>query len=151
MAIRLSALRAGRPSSPGRFLVLISVRSLVHPRAIMRLERLCQLKNPMTSSRIKPSTFRLVAPYLSQLRYRVPHIDDVNIYYYIWLYVNIFNILLLAFYTGFVRRKIVFWNMNMLQSGNLCGLLVQSLQYLSDPNDAILGVTDHMRACWTHW
>jgi hypothetical protein len=47
MEVRLSAPRAGRP---GRFLVLISVRGWVDPRAIVRLEGLGQLKNPMTSS-----------------------------------------------------------------------------------------------------
>jgi hypothetical protein len=50
MAVRLSALRAGRPLPPGRFLVFISVRSWVGPRAIVQLEGLGQLKNPMTSS-----------------------------------------------------------------------------------------------------
>jgi hypothetical protein len=56
-----SALLSGRPLSPGRFLVLISVRGLVDPRAIVLLEGLGQLKNPMTSSGIEPATFRLVA------------------------------------------------------------------------------------------
>jgi hypothetical protein len=51
MAVRLSALRAGRPLPSGRFLVLISVRGRVDPRATVRLEGLGQLKNPMTSSR----------------------------------------------------------------------------------------------------
>jgi hypothetical protein len=49
MAMRLSALRAGRPLPPGRFLVLISVRGRFDPRAIVRLEGLNQLKNSMTS------------------------------------------------------------------------------------------------------
>jgi hypothetical protein len=55
---RLAALRAGRP---WRSLVLIFVREWVNPRAIVRLEGLGKLKkNPMTSSRIEPATFRFV-------------------------------------------------------------------------------------------
>jgi hypothetical protein len=61
MAVRLSALRAGRPLPSGRFLVLISVRGLVEPKAIVRLEGLGQLKNIMASSGIESATFRLVA------------------------------------------------------------------------------------------
>jgi hypothetical protein len=44
MAVSLSALRAGCPLPPGRFLVLVYVRGLVDPKAIVRLEGLGQLK-----------------------------------------------------------------------------------------------------------
>jgi hypothetical protein len=54
MAVRLSASCTGRPLAPGRFLVLISVRSCVVPRDIVRLEGLGKSKNRMTSSGIEP-------------------------------------------------------------------------------------------------
>jgi hypothetical protein len=72
MTARLSALRGGRPLPPGRFLVLISVRGRVNPRAIVRLEGIGQLKNPVTWSVIETATFRLVAQCSNQLRYHVP-------------------------------------------------------------------------------
>jgi hypothetical protein len=72
MAVMLSASRAGRPLFLVRFLVLISVRGSVDPRATVRLEGLGQLKNQITSSGIEFATFRLVAQCLNQLRYRVP-------------------------------------------------------------------------------
>jgi hypothetical protein len=72
MAVSLSALRAGRPLPPGILLVLICIRGSIDPGAIMRLEGLGQLKNPMTSSEIEPETFRLVSYYLNQVLYRVP-------------------------------------------------------------------------------
>jgi hypothetical protein len=53
MAVR-SALSAGRPLPPGRFLVLISVKDLVNPRVIVRLVGLGQLKthNDLIGTRI---------------------------------------------------------------------------------------------------
>jgi hypothetical protein len=60
MAVR-SALRAGHLLPPGRFLVLISITGWVDPRAIVRLEGLGQLENPVTLLGIEPATFRLVA------------------------------------------------------------------------------------------
>jgi hypothetical protein len=67
MVVRLSDLRAGHPLPPGRFLVLISVRGSVDPRAIERLEGLGQLKNPMTSSGIEPAISRIVSQCLNLL------------------------------------------------------------------------------------
>jgi hypothetical protein len=72
MAVRFSALRTGHPLPAERFLVLISVRGWVDPGAILRLEELGQLKNPMASLGIEPATFQLVAHCLNQLPYRVP-------------------------------------------------------------------------------
>jgi hypothetical protein len=58
MVVRLSALRTGRPLPQGIFLLLIYVRGRVDPRAIVRVEGLCQLKNAMTSSGIETADFR---------------------------------------------------------------------------------------------
>jgi hypothetical protein len=73
MVVRLSVLRTSFHLPPGRFLVIISVRGWVDPRAIVRLKGLRQLKNPMTSRWIETATFRLVAQCLNKLRYRVTH------------------------------------------------------------------------------
>jgi hypothetical protein len=61
MAVKLLTLRMGRPLPPERFLLLISFRGLVEPRAVVRLEGLGQLRNPVTSPENEPTTSRLVA------------------------------------------------------------------------------------------
>jgi hypothetical protein len=68
MAVRLPALSAGRRLPTGRFRVLMYVRESVDPRAIVRLEGLGLLKNPMASSEIETATYRLVAKCLIAVR-----------------------------------------------------------------------------------
>jgi hypothetical protein len=92
MAVRLSSLRAGRPLPPGRFLVLISIRGCLDPRAIVRLGKNRSFDNPMTSSDIEPKTFRLVREWLNQLRYRVPQIMLSTNYKPIRIYWNNFAV-----------------------------------------------------------
>jgi hypothetical protein len=63
-------VKAPRFTSQEIFLVLISVRGLVDPRAIVQPEGPCQLKIPVTPAGIEPATFRLVAQCLNQVRHQ---------------------------------------------------------------------------------
>jgi hypothetical protein len=59
--VRLRAVRTGRLYSQKIPLILISVRDWVNPKAIVRPGGLCQWKDPVTPSRIKPWQWKVLS------------------------------------------------------------------------------------------
>jgi hypothetical protein len=70
--LRLSAVCTSCLYTQEIFLVLISVRGWVDPRAIVQPEGLCQRKIPLTPSGIKSATLQLVAECDNQPQHHVP-------------------------------------------------------------------------------
>jgi hypothetical protein len=81
---RLSTLHTGRLYLQEIFLVLISVRGWVDPRAIVRPEDLCQWKIPVTPSEINPATFRFVAQCLNHCVTACPRLELGQILFWLW-------------------------------------------------------------------
>jgi hypothetical protein len=76
----------GEVSAKKIFLVLISARGWVSPKATLRPEGSYQWSIPITASRIETATFRLVAQCLNQMQHRVPQsfLTEINISKWKW-------------------------------------------------------------------
>ena len=93
------------------FLVLISVRGWVDPRASVQPEGLVQRKLPITPSGIKPASFQLLAQYLKHLCSPVPsllrqHTEHFDVAVKFWTRISKIPGLNLGWDTGCPRCNI---------------------------------------------
>jgi hypothetical protein len=76
MAVRLSALHAGRDLPPEKYSGTNFCYTLSEHQG-HRLERLGKLKKSITSLELEPTTFRFVTQLFNHLRYRVLRYESI--------------------------------------------------------------------------
>ena len=85
MVVRLSDLSTGHIYPQEMLLVLISVRGLVGPRAIVRSEGFY-----VTPTGVEPAIFRFVVQHLNHCATAVPIYIYIYIYTYIYLFIYLY-------------------------------------------------------------